>query len=151
MNDLAVSNSTCLIALERIGQLELLPRLFSHLMIPPVVGAEFGHSHSWLEIREPQNRSLVAVLRMQVDEGEAEALALALEVPEAELVLDDKKARQLAGRLGLNVIGTIGLLLRAKKMGVVSRIGPLLDALQHVGFRLGEGVLHDALRLAGEG
>ncbi len=77
MKEPAVSNSICLIALERIGQLNLLPALFEPISVPPKVREEFVVRLDWLRVEAPSNTALVAVLKALVDEGEAEAIALA--------------------------------------------------------------------------
>jgi predicted nucleic acid-binding protein len=146
----AVCNSTCLIALERIGQRELLPRVFPTVYAPAAVREEVGVAIPWLTSNEVSNLSTGTVLKMQLGDGEAQAIALALEVPGVEVILDDKKARRIARQLGLRVIGTVGILLRAKRMGVVPAIRPLLQALQTAGFRLSPALLQEALRIAGE-
>jgi len=74
-----VSDSTCLIGLERIGELNILPALFDPMMIPPEVEREFGSAFSWLQTENLTSGALVAALRMVVDAGEAEAIALASE------------------------------------------------------------------------
>ena len=83
-------------------------------------------------------------------DGESEAIALAMELDDVVLVLDDKKARRIAKQLDLKVIGTVGLLLRAKKRGIVAEIKPVLDALQNAGFRIAAPLYQKALKLASE-
>jgi len=75
-----VTNSTCLIGLERIGRLDILPQVFTPITIPPAVQTEVGISTSWLTVQAPENLSTVQTLKTQVDDGEAEAIALALEL-----------------------------------------------------------------------
>ena len=70
-----------------------------------------------------------------------------MELGDVFIVLDDKKARRIAKQLGLKVIGTVGLLLRAQK-GKVTEIKPILDALQEVDFRISDTLYQEALRLA---
>jgi predicted nucleic acid-binding protein len=76
----AVTNSTCLIRLERIGQLNLLPQVFSTVFPPPTVVAEVSSPLSWLRVQAVQNTAVIATLRTQMDVGEAEAIALAMEL-----------------------------------------------------------------------
>lgn len=146
----AVTNSTCLIGLERIERLDILPQVFSTITIPTAVSAEVGLSADWLTVRPVQNLALVATLRTQVDEGEAEAIALAMELGDVFIILDDRKARQLALQLNLKVIGTVGMLLRAKGKGMITEIKPLLAALNQADFRISEPLIQNALRIAGE-
>lgn len=149
MTGLVVADSTCLIGLERIGRLDLLQALFKQILIPPEVEREFGSSLSWLRIHAPTNRELVASLRIVVDDGEAEAIALACE-ERCPVMLDDRHARSVASGLGLRMIGTIGILIRAKNQRTIPEIRSLLDALEANGFRIGAPLKQEALRLAGE-
>jgi hypothetical protein len=82
--------------------------------------------------------------------GEAEALMLALELREAVVVLDDALARRVAETLGLNVTGTLGLLLDAKRAGLITAVGPLLDQLEALRFRVAPHTRTAVLKLAGE-
>lgn len=79
MKEAVVVDSTCLIGLERIGRLDVLPDLFEPIFIPDEVSNEFQTFVSWLNIETPANSSLVQALKLLVDDGEAEAIALALE------------------------------------------------------------------------
>lgn len=150
MNQQAVTNSTCLIGLERIGQLDLLPQVFSVVFAPPTVAVEVQTPLTWLTIQAVENLAFVTVLKTQMDEGEAEAIALAMELDDVILILDDKKARRVAQQLKLKVIGTVGMLLRAKNQGVITEIKPLLTELVQAEFRITNAILQEALRLSGE-
>ena len=79
----AVTNSTCLIGLERIERLDILPQVFFSITIPTAVSTEVGFEADWLTVRSVQNLALVATLKTQVDEGEAQAIALAMELGDA--------------------------------------------------------------------
>jgi uncharacterized protein len=144
-----VSDSTCLIGLERIGKLQILPALFDPIMIPPEVGREFGNSSAWMQTENLTDHLLTAALRLVVDAGEAEAIALASEKT-CLLICDDKQARAAAKRLGVTVIGTVGVLVRAKQNGVVSAIKPILDDLEINGFFISHALREEALKLVGE-
>jgi predicted nucleic acid-binding protein len=145
----AVIDSACLIGLERIGALDLLPALIDPSMAPPAVALEFGTLPPWMLVRAPLDVGMVAALRLIVDAGESEAIVLAYET-RTRIILDDRKAREAARRLGVPVTGTVGLLLKAKEAGLVPAIRPLLDALDANQFRIGEALRAEALRLAGE-
>ena len=150
MSDKAVTNSTCLIGLQRIGQLEILPQVYPVVFTPQAVRAEVGITLSWLRVQAVQNTAFVTVLQESIHRGEAEAISLAIELKNVVVILDEKKARAVAKKLGLQVTGTIGMLLRGKKRGVIPEIKPLLISLQETGFRLSENLIKEALRLAGE-
>ena len=149
MREPAVVDSTCLIGLEKVGRLELLPKLFDPISAPPEVEGEWGRSAPWLRIEATSNPGVATALRLLVDDGEAAAIALASDL-ERRIVLDDRRARELAQRMGLKVIGTIGILLRAKRVGLLSWITPVLNELMENGFRVSEELRREALRLAGE-
>lgn len=85
-----------------------------------------------------------------LDEGESEALALALQVEDRRIILDDLPARKLAATLALSLIGTAGVLLAAKRSGLIAAVRPLLDALRDKGFRLRQDVYEEVLGSAGE-
>ena len=146
----AVTNSTCLIGLERIGRLDLLPQVFSTVFAPPAVAAEVRTPLSWLRVQAVQNAAVATALKTQMDAGEAEAIALAMELGDVLLILDDKKARRVAQQLDLKAIGTVGMLLRGKRQGVIAEIKPLVLALLQADFRISEGIVREALRLSGE-
>jgi len=146
----AVTNSTCLIALERIGRLDLLSESFARVLVPPEVRDEFGSGLDWVEVRAPVNAALVAALRMHLHPGEAAAIALAVETPGSIIILDDRKARGVALQFDIPVLGTIGLLLHAKRAGIMPRVTPLFDALREHGFYLAESLRLRALSIAQE-
>lgn len=117
MTELIVADSTCLIGLERIGRLDILPALFGKVIVPPEVSREFSATFDWLETVKLENQVLAGLLLLVVDSGEAEAITLASEQG-LRLIADDKQARAVARQLGIEVIGTIGLLIIAKQMGL---------------------------------
>jgi len=91
------------------------------------------------------------VLQQDLDQGEAEAIALLLEQLSEALLLDEKKARQVARRMNLLILGTLGLLIWAKRQGVIVNLQEQLDALRTVAkFRLSQQVYDEALRQVGE-
>ena len=144
-----VVDTTCLIGLERVGRLDILQALFDPVIVPPAVAREFGTPLPWLQVEAPTNHALVSALKMLVDEGEAEAVALASELRHT-VVLDDSRARAAARNLGLKVVGTIGILLKAKRGGVIPAIQPVIGDLELNGFYLSDALREEALRLAGE-
>jgi predicted nucleic acid-binding protein len=141
VKEAVITDSTCLIGLERIERLDLLPKLFSLVLIPPAVETEVNLKRNWLKVEVPRNQVLVTALKNQLDPGESEAITLAL---------DDLSARKVGLQFNLKVIGTVGLLLRAKRQGILPRIKPLLEALNESNFRISEALVQKALRLSGE-
>ena len=114
-------------------------------------GAQEVASTSWLTVRKVANESLVSLLRMELDAGEAEAIALFSEEPVEAILLDEKNARRVARRMGLPVLGTVGILIWAKQTGLIPTLKEQLDALQTQGqFRLSQFVYQQALNRVGE-
>ncbi len=114
MKEAIVTDSTCLIGLERINLLTILPQLFEPVIIPSAVAKEFGGSFEWLVVEVPTNVPLVTSLRLQIHLGEAQTIALAHERA-SRVLLDDRQARSAARRLGLSIVGTVGILVLAKR------------------------------------
>jgi predicted nucleic acid-binding protein len=145
---LVVADSSPLVALSRIGYLHLLPALLGKLHLPPAVRQEVFGSHplpGWVAEVALQQPVASRITSAHLGPGEREAIALALELSADEVILDDLAARRLAYALRMSVIGTFGLLLRAKKRGLVPLVRPLIEALQshefHASARLVEGIL----------
>lgn len=149
MKEPIVADSTCLIGLERIGKLDVLPKLFEPIFIPDEVANEFGNSISWLKVESPLNSALVSALKLSVDDGEAEAIALALE-KNCKIILDDKQARSVAKKLGLEIVGTVGMFIRAKQNGLIDSLKAILEDLEDNGFRMSENLKAEALKIIGE-
>lgn len=149
MKEAVVVDSTCLIGLERIRHLDILPALFEPILIPPEVDKEFGVSLSWLKVETPSDTALIAALKMLVDDGEAEAIALANE-HRWRVILDDRQARSIARNLGIAIIGTVGILVRAKQAGVIPFLKPILDDLESSGFYISNALKEEGLRLVRE-
>ncbi len=144
-----VTDSTCLIGLERKGNLDILPALFEPILIPPAVQQEFGVTFPWLQMHIPSAQGQVVALKLLIDEGEAEAIALAYE-RKLQIILDDRQARTVARNMGISIIGTVGVLVKAKQAKLISTLNPLLDELELNGFYLTEVLKAEALSLVGE-
>ena len=136
---IVVSNTTPILGLYKIGQLDLFESLFSQVIIPTAVHNEItvlgkdGHDLldmvSYIKVKSVQNTLAASMLRSQLDYGEAEVVVLADELGAGVLVIDEKKARKVAQANSMNVIGTIGVLQFAKQKGLISDIKTQLDAL----------------------
>jgi predicted nucleic acid-binding protein len=162
----AISNSSVLIALSSIGQLSILVQRFPDgILIPQAVWyevVETGEGRAgatevatglnvWLSVQAVENRTLISVLQQDLDQGEAEAIALMLEQSSEALLLDEKNARQVARRMTLPTLGTLGLLIWAKRQGVIVNLQEQLDALRTLAkFRLSQQIYNEALRQVGE-
>lgn len=158
-----VSDTSPLINLAMINRLDLLPALFGKVIIPQKVfeeitvqgigmpGADEVRNAEWIEVKSCANFTLVQALCLQVDEGEAEAIALAIEQRTDLLLIDEKLGRQVAKGFGLSMMGLLGVLKLAKEKGLVSAMKPLLDLLiQQAGFRVAPELYRAVLEREGE-
>ena len=158
-----VSNASPLITLARIGQLNLLQQLYNDIVIPEAVwhevvvegtnqpGAEVVRSASWVVRRAVTNRLLVQALQQELDAGEAEAIALAVEIGSDLLLMDERLGRDTARHFGMRYTGVVGVLIEAKHKGLIQTIKPFLDALRDLAsFRISEALYLRVLQDEGE-
>ena len=150
-----VSNSSPLIALAKIGKLNILR---DDIVIPKAVFDEITKPekeyvkelYEWGKdkIIEVKNRKAVEYLELMIDGGEAETIVLAEELNADAVLIDDLKARKIATLRGPNIIGTIGVLLNAKERGFISEVKPLLEELIKKKIRISKELYGHALELA---
>lgn len=155
-----ILNNTPLVALWSLGHLTLLRDLYGEVIIPQAVYEEFLATERavrqaaldeapWIKITSLINPRQ-ALVYVGLDQGEAEVLALASEQSARLVIIDEYKGRRYAKRLGLPLTGTIGVLLTAKRNGLVSALAPLIDQLLKEGLFLAPELVEKALKLAGE-
>lgn len=147
--------------LHQAGLLHILPALVKQVIVPPAVQEEIevGKAQgvdlpelgalSWLRVEAPQTMAALPLIN-DLGPGEAQVLMLALEHDEAVVVLDDGLARRVAEMLEIPLTGTLGLLLDAKKVGLIAQVGPVLDQLEALRFRVAPHTRAAVLQLAGE-
>jgi uncharacterized protein len=162
MPRIVISDTTAIIHLSRIRALHLLKDLYGEIIIPEAVYDELlrnGRSQpgafevtnaSWIKVEPVRNPAVVHKLRAGLDLGESEAIALAIEKNADVLIIDEVAGRSVARQLGQRIIGMVGILLLAKKDGIIAEIWTYLDALDRTGFRLSKQVRDVALSQAGE-
>ena len=158
---LVVVNTAPIIALSLVGELGLLRSLYDEVIVPSAVEAEvlaggrdgIGSSElieaSWLRVTSLQDARRADLLA-DLNRGEAEVLALAQELNADLVIIDERLARLHAKRLGLTLTGTLGVLLRAKQLGHVKAVAPLIDRLRQGGIHLGDLLVTEVLALADE-
>ncbi|MCP4155895.1 MAG: DUF3368 domain-containing protein [bacterium] len=149
MKDKIIADSTCLIGLERTNHLRILKELYEAVIIPPEVEKEFGILKDWIKVKRPDNTLLVISLKLIMDSGEAEAIALAGMMGKS-VILDDKQARNIAKRMKLKVIGTVGILIKAKNAGIIQAVKPIIEDLEKNNFYISENLKNEALKIAKE-
>ena len=155
-----------LIALGKVGRLELLRDLYEVILIPPAVHDELhlgsgrpgeqesaeAREQGWLQVRVPPSSSArsISELVLILDQGEAEAILLAEEVDCRFLLIDERKGRAIAKRRGVFVVGIAGVLLAAKKRCLIDAVLPVLKDLERAGYRMSAALNKEIARLAGE-
>jgi predicted nucleic acid-binding protein len=114
-------------------------------------GADEIRRAPWVRRQPPVDRDVSSPLLAGLDAGEAEAIALANAVrPRVPIILDDHSARGAAERMGLAVTGSAGVLVQAKSLGLIERVGPILAELRTAGLYLSEAAATKALENANE-
>ena len=149
MSDVVVSDTSCLILLSKIGQLELLHALFENILLTPEVAIEYSETlPEWIHISE-SNSKLIPELDHKLDSGEATSIRLAKE-KRATLIIDELKGRRIAQQYNLKITGTLGISVKAKQLNRISTLKPLLDQLKDQGFRISNRLYNRALQLVNE-
>ena len=151
MPKVIISDTSCLIILTKIGEIDLLRQLYKTVTITKDISLEFGENlPEWFEVQQVKDHYRQQLLEMQIDKGEASAIALALETSDNIVILDDWKARKVAERLGLSITGTLGVIIKAKNTGITPSIKPYLDKIRETNFRISEELEQLALKEANE-
>jgi len=146
-----IADTSCMILLEKIGELELLNKLFGTVLTTKEVAEEFGLPlPSWIEIKNSKDENYRSILEVSVDKGEVSAIALAIEYRDCLLIIDDLKERKLAHQLGLTIVGTIGIIVNAKLSGIIPAIKPILSKIKITNFRISDNLKKIILQNAGE-
>lgn len=159
---IVVSNSTPPTAMAMADQFDLLRKIFGRIYIPDGVheevveqgGERFGATDvrqaAWIEVIAARDKLALQVLEDDLGTGESETIVLAREMEADWVLVDERLARRKLELLGVRTIGTLGILLKAKEIGLLLTIRPEVDKLRDRGFRLGRHVYKDVLRMAGE-
>lgn len=160
---IVVSNTSPIFYLSTIGQLDLLGQLYNEIVIPKAVFNEITHvgntdasakavpTTAWIKNQTATDQEFISTLRTELDAGEAEAIALAVELNAGRVLMDERLGRAIAMRLGLEVTGVLGILTAAKRNDLISEVKPLLDALvEQVGFWIDRQLYTEVLQVVGE-
>jgi uncharacterized protein len=158
-----VSNTSPIINLASINQLTLLSKLYEKIIIPQEVyqeivvigtgqpGSSEVKSYDWIKTQNIKNRALVEALKIELDDGEAGAISLAIELNADLLLIDEKLGRSTASRFGLKYIGILGLLVEAKSKGLIEKIKPILNDLKtKAGFWISPKLYSRIIKIANE-
>ncbi|MEZ4777606.1 MAG: DUF3368 domain-containing protein [Bacteroidia bacterium] len=162
---IVVSDTSPISNLIDLGQLTLLRALFNQVVIPTAVESEllqvedpqFRHSYlqsresGWLIVKSPVNLSEVNRLKQILDPGEAEAISLALELNAQTLLIDERMGYKVAHQSHLRAVGVLGILIEAKRKGLIPDVRSYLDKLKYeIGFWVSDNVYRHVLNLADE-
>lgn len=162
MHKIVVSDTTAITHLAKIGSLNLLRNLYSEILIPEAVYSELSQVNKtqpgalqvlnakWIKVVKIRNQNVADKLSKKLDLGEAEAIALSIELKSDVLIIDEVAGRSIAKKLGRNIIGMVGVLLDAKNKGHIQSVKPYLDKLRTTGFRLSEDIYQLALKMSHE-
>ncbi len=162
MHRIVVSDTTAITHLAKINALHILKCLYHEILIPDAVYNELTKAKktqpgalevinaSWIKVTPIKNQIIAAKLKAGLDLGESEAIALAIEQNADLLIIDERKGRIVAKPLVHNIIGMAGILLEAKKAGIISAVEPYIIQLKNTGFRMHNDVFDFILNQAGE-
>ena len=160
-SELMICNTTPLLYLHQMDLLSIIQKICGRIVVPKAVikelkiGGEQGVDvpdlslYDWIEVKEPLATSAVSLIQ-DLGRGETEVLLLALESPGSFVILDDNLARVYAELNSIPVIGTCGLLLKAKSDGLVAHVSPILDKLEEKGFFISHEFKQLVIRMAHE-
>jgi len=149
---IVVSDTSPILNLAAVGKLHLLRDLYAEIVVPPAVQGELARNAiqldpSWTRVVAARNQNDVAVLREQLDPGEAEAIVVAAELEAELLLVDEKRGRRIAIDRGLEVTGLLGVLAEAKARGLIPRCQPVLDDMIRIAdFWIGDDLRSRYLR-----
>lgn len=153
-----VVNTTPLIALSHVGQLNILQKLYGEIIIPEAVYKELSaktesvckkavdDSFGWIHVYNIKNQMAKAVYKTQLHDGEVEVMILSKEIAADVVIIDDANAKKHAKYLGLPVTGTLGVLIKAKQEGYIDKLKPILQQMVENGIYISQGLIELCLK-----
>ena len=155
-----VSDTSPITNLIKIGELHLLQKVFETIVIPRIVYEELCvidkqkiiiEQSEWITMMDLKDRTLKTALLLELDEGEAEAIALAKELNANYLLIDEQTGRAVAERFGIKITGIIVILIQAKQKGLIEKVKPYLERLvNEANFRISPHLLKNVITLLKE-
>jgi len=146
-----IADSSCLIALSNIGELQLLHQVYEQITITPEIEYEFGEPlPNWITVEEVTDKKKISILELELDKGESSAIALAIERENSLLVIDEKKGRRVAKKMGIKITGILGVAVKAKEIGLIEKVGPIIEKMEKVDFRISASLKEKILKRVGE-
>lgn len=156
-----IVNSTPLIVLCGIDRLDILREMYQNIYIPSAVfqeitakgdsaGKQICSAGDWIHVEQIRNYSEKKMYKAKLHDGEVEVMILAQEQKADLVIIDDNAAKKTAKYLGLTVTGTLGVLVKAKRQGIIEEVRPLLMEMKRNGFYVNNIVECLVLEQAGE-
>lgn len=132
-----IADTSCLIALKDIENIQLLNLVYDKITITPEIEKEFGESlPEWIIVEEVNDKKKISLLELELDKGESSAIALAIEKDDSLLIIDEKKGRKVAKKMGLKITGLLGVIVKAKENGLIEKVKPIIEELEKVEFHI---------------
>lgn len=151
MNRIIISDTSCLIALSKIGRLDILQKLYSKISITDTVKAEFGSElPDWIVVEKVKDKVQYEAICQKLDPGEASSITLALENPGCLLVIDEKKGRHIAREFNIQIIGTLKIILMAKEKNIIQSVRQIIIELTENNFRVEKKLINELLKASNE-
>lgn len=156
---IVISDTTAISNLIQIQEFELLKKLYQEIIIPERVYeelrilAEFDIQieeplkAEWIDIKEVKSQELIDQFRKKLDQGEAESIALAIEMQADYLLIDEKEGRKIARENQLEIVGTLGILINGKKSGLIESIVEKMDDLRKIGFWISDSLYQEIIEI----
>ena len=157
-----VVNTTPLIALSHVGQLDILKKLYGEIIIPKAVYRELSaktesickkavdRSLEWIRVENIKNQMAKTMYKTQLHDGEVEVMILSKEIAADVVIIDDANAKKHAKYLGLPVTGTLGVLIKAKREGHINELKPILHQMAENGIYISKSLIELCLKQVGE-
>ncbi|WP_162416154.1 DUF3368 domain-containing protein [Cyclobacterium roseum] len=146
-----IADTSCLIIYDKINKLEILRDTFFELMVTDEVAEEFGGElPGWITKRQIAKQDQYFELAMNLEKGEASSITLALEFEKSLLIIDERKGRKVAEKMKIEIIGPLGVLIKAKEKGAIESVKDILNLIDKTNFRISDSIKEQVLRKTGE-
>ena len=157
---IVISDTTAISNLFQVGLIGVLRALYTQIIISPGVYRELSrvpaqaklleNTKDWIKVEYPRNQQFTSQLLESLDLGEAESIVLAVELKAEYLIIDEKLGRAIATSHGVRITGVLGVLIKAKKEGLIDTVSEPIDRLRELGFWLNEKLVNKVLTALGE-
>lgn len=151
MHSIVIADTSFLIAIQKLDLFNQIHALYKEVYVTQKIADEFQLALPlWIKVQQPLNTQLQITLSLILDPGEASAIALAYDFKEPLLIMDNLKARKVAGRLGFTITGTLGVLFKLKQEAHIISLEEKITQLIAIGFRISPKIINEILEKAGE-